>query len=39
MASKDIFIWKSKDFVKAGSNKKGRSQNKGTEILVMNYEK
>ena len=34
---KDIFIWKSKDFVKGG--RKGKSQNKGTEILVMNYEK
>ena len=36
---KDIFIWKSKDFVKAAAAQKGKSQNKGTEILVMNYEK
>ena len=34
---KDNFVWKSKDFVKAASAQKGRSQNKGTEILVMNY--
>ena len=34
---RDNFIWKSKDFVKAASAQKGRSQNKGTEILVMNY--
>ena len=33
------FVWESKDFVKASSASKGRTQNKGTEILVMNYKK
>ena len=36
---KNKFVWKHRDFVKAASAKKGRSQNKGTEILVMNYNK
>ena len=36
---KNKFVWKKRDFVKAASAKKGRSQNKGTEILVMNYNK
>jgi len=35
---KDKFIWESRDFVKAASAQKGQIQNKGTEILVMNYE-
>jgi DNA adenine methylase len=34
---KDKFVWESKEFVKAASATKGRTQNKGTEILVMNY--
>ena len=36
---KDKFVWESRDFVKAASASKGRTQNKGTEILVMNYKK
>ena len=36
---KNEFIWKSRDFVKAAAAQKGKFQNKGTEILVMNYEK
>ena len=36
---KDKFIWESKDFVKAASAQKGITQNKGTELLVMNYER
>ncbi|MBT4217980.1 MAG: DNA adenine methylase [Flavobacteriales bacterium] len=36
---KEKFVWESKDFVKASSASKGRTQNKGTEILVMNYKK
>ncbi|MBE50328.1 MAG: hypothetical protein CMP51_01400 [Flavobacteriales bacterium] len=35
---KNKYIWKNKDFVKAASAQKGNKQNKGTEILVMNYE-
>tara|TARA_B100000902_G_scaffold398869_1_gene467284 strand:+ start:23892 stop:24713 length:822 start_codon:yes stop_codon:yes gene_type:complete len=34
---KNKFIWKEKKFVKAASALKGRKQNKGTEILIMNY--
>lgn len=34
---KDKFVWESREFVKAASAKKGKIQNKGTEILVMNY--
>jgi DNA adenine methylase len=34
---KDKFVWESREFVKAASASKGRKQNKGTEILVMNY--
>ena len=34
---KDKFVWESREFVKASSATKGRKQNKGTEILVMNY--
>jgi len=36
---KNNFIWESREFVKAASASKGRIQNKGTEILVMNYNK
>ena len=34
---KDRFTWESRDFVKAACATKGRTQNKGTEVLVMNY--
>ena len=37
--SKNKFVWESREFVKAASATKGRTQNKGTEILVMNYKK
>jgi len=31
------YVWAKKDFAKAASAKKGVEQNKGTEILIMNY--
>jgi len=31
------YVWKSKDFAKAAAASKGRTQNKGTELLIMNY--
>jgi len=31
------FIWVEKDFAKAASAKKGVAQNKGTELLILNY--
>ena len=31
------YVWKSKDFVKAAAATKGKTQNKGTELLIMNY--
>ncbi|MCA9496966.1 MAG: DNA adenine methylase [Nanoarchaeota archaeon] len=34
---KDKYRWESKDFVKAASAKSGIKQNKGTELLIMNY--
>jgi len=34
---KDEYIWESKDFAKAASASKGKKQNKGTELLIMNY--
>ena len=34
---KDKYTWVSKDFHKAASAKSGKKQNKGTEILIMNY--
>lgn len=36
---KDDFVWKSREFVKAAAAQKGITQNKGVEILVMNYKK
>lgn len=36
---KDKFVWESREFVKAASAAKGRTQNKGVEILIMNYNK
>lgn len=34
---KNEYRWISKDFVKAAAATKGKTQNKGTEILIMNY--
>ena len=34
----DEYEWELKDFVKPASAQKGRSQNKGTELLIMNYQ-
>jgi len=34
----DQYVWEKKDFVKAAAAKKGKTQNKGTELLIMNYE-
>lgn len=36
---KSEYNWTSKDFAKAASAKSGKTQNKGTEILIMNYGK
>lgn len=33
----DQYVWEKKDFVKAASASKGKKQNKGTELLIMNY--
>lgn len=35
---KDKYIWEQKDFAKAAAAKKGVKQNKGTELLIMNYD-
>lgn len=35
--SKNDYIWEQKDFVKAAAASKGKTQNKGTELLIMNY--
>jgi DNA adenine methylase len=34
---KDIYNWKEKEFAKAAAAKAGKTQTKGTEILIMNY--
>ena len=34
---KDEYVWEQKDFAKAAAAKKGVKQNKGTELLIMNY--
>lgn len=34
---KDKYKWESKEFSKAAAAKKGAKQNKGTELLIMNY--
>jgi DNA adenine methylase len=34
---KDKYVWVEKEFSKAASAKKGIKQNKGTELLIMNY--
>ena len=33
----DQYRWESKDFAKAASATKGKTQNKGTELLILNY--
>lgn len=33
----DKFTWKEQQFAKAASAKSGKKQNKGTELLIMNY--
>jgi DNA adenine methylase len=35
--TKDKFKWESKEFSKAAMAKSGKSQTKGTELLIMNY--
>lgn len=35
---KDEYTWEEKDFAKASSASKGKIQNMGTELLIMNYE-
>ena len=35
---KDEYTWETKEFVKAAAASKGKVQNKGTELLIMNYE-
>jgi DNA adenine methylase len=34
---KDEYVWKEKEFAKSASAKSGIKQNKGTELLIMNY--
>jgi DNA adenine methylase len=34
---KDQFRWEQKEFTKAASATKGKTQNKGTELLILNY--
>lgn len=34
---KDEYVWKSKEFSKSASAKAGKKQNKGEELLIMNY--
>lgn len=34
---KNRYVWETKDFVKAAAASKGKTQNKGTELLIMNY--
>ena len=35
---KDKYGWATKDFAKASSAARGKTQNKGSELLIMNYE-
>lgn len=35
---KTQYVWVEKDFAKAAAASKGKKQNKGTELLIMNYE-
>jgi len=34
---KNEFTWVEKEFTKAAGAQKGKKQNKGTELLIMNY--
>ena len=34
----DQYVWEKKEFAKAAAASKGKTQNKGTELLIMNYE-
>ena len=34
---KDKFKWETKQFAKAAAAKKGKTQNMGEELLIMNY--
>lgn len=34
----DEYVWEKKEFAKAAAASKGKTQNKGTELLIMNYE-
>ena len=34
---KNDYLWEQKEFVKAAAAKKGKTQNKGTELLILNY--
>jgi DNA adenine methylase len=34
---KDQYVWEQKDFAKAAAGRKGKKQNMGTELLIMNY--
>ena len=36
---KDEYIWQSKEFSKAAMAKSGKSQTKGVELLIMNYQR
>lgn len=36
---KNEYIWQSKEFSKAAMAKSGKSQTKGVELLIMNYQK
>ena len=31
------YVWEKKEFVKAAAAKKGKTQTKGEELLIMNY--
>jgi DNA adenine methylase len=37
MYPKDEYRWESREFAKAAGAQKGKKQNKGTELLIMNY--
>ena len=34
---KDEYVWEEREFTKAAGAQKGKKQNKGTELLIMNY--
>jgi len=35
---RDKYIWEVKEFAKAASGTKGKKQNMGEELLIMNYD-